>query len=109
MPGPRGDSMVKRSNQPHAPQSVTSCCERLEVTDVHDSRTHVLQAWQSEADGREVCSERYWTLVAEFEVDSIDKFMAMDNSPEMKELEPLMKGYHDLVDHGRREVYKIEA
>ena len=57
----------------------------------------------------DVCGERYWTLVAEFEVESIDKFMAMDNSPEMKELEPLMKGYHDLVDHGRREIYKIEA
>ena len=57
----------------------------------------------------DVCGERYWTLVAEFEVESIDKFMAMDNSPEMKELEPLMKGYHDLVDHGRREVYKIEG
>ena len=57
----------------------------------------------------DVCGERYWTLVAEFEVESIDKFMAMDTSPEMKELEPLMQGYHDLVDHGRREVYKIEA
>jgi len=57
----------------------------------------------------DVCGERYWTLVAEFEVESIDKFMAMDSSPEMKELEPLMKGYHDLVDHGRREVYKIEG
>jgi hypothetical protein len=57
----------------------------------------------------DVCAERYWTLVAEFEVESIDKFMAMDSSPEMKELEPLMKGYHDLVEYGRREVYKIEA
>ena len=57
----------------------------------------------------DVCGERYWTLVAEFEVESIDKFMAMDSSPEMKELEPLMKGYHDLVDRGRREVYKIEG
>jgi hypothetical protein len=57
----------------------------------------------------DVSGERYWTLVAEFEVESLDKFMAMDTSPEMKELEPLMKGYHDLVDHGRREIYKIEA
>lgn len=57
----------------------------------------------------DVSAERYWTIVAEFEVDSLDKFMAMDSSPEMKELEPLMKGYHDLVDHGRREIYKIEG
>ena len=57
----------------------------------------------------DVSAERYWTIVAEFEVESLDKFMAMDSSPEMKELEPLMKGYHDLVDHGRREIYKIEV
>ena len=57
----------------------------------------------------DVSAERYWTIVAEFEVESLDKFMAMDSSPEMKELEPLMKGYHDLVDHGKREIYKIEA
>jgi hypothetical protein len=24
-----------------------------------------------------------------------------------KELEGIMKGYHDLVDHGRREVFKL--
>ena len=57
----------------------------------------------------DVSAERYWTLVAEIEVESLDKFMAMDSSPQMKELEPLMTGYHDLVDHGRREVYKIEG
>jgi hypothetical protein len=26
-----------------------------------------------------------------------------------KEMESIMKGYHDLVDHGRREIYKIEG
>ena len=57
----------------------------------------------------DVSAERYWTIVAEFEVESLEKFMAMDTSPEMKEMESLMKGYHDLVDHGRREIYKIEA
>ena len=57
----------------------------------------------------DVSAERYWTIIAEFEVESLDKFMAMDSSPEMKEMEPLMKGYHDLVDHGRREIYKIEG
>ena len=57
----------------------------------------------------DVSAEQYWTIVAEFEVESMDKFMAMDSSPEMKELEPLMKGYHELIDHGRREIYKIEG
>jgi hypothetical protein len=57
----------------------------------------------------DLSAERYWTLVAEFEVESLDKFMAMDSSPAMKELEPLMKDYHDLIDHGRREIYTVEA
>ena len=57
----------------------------------------------------DVSAEQYWTIVAEIEVESLDKFMSMDNSPEMKELEPLMKGYHDFVDHGRREIYKVEG
>jgi hypothetical protein len=58
----------------------------------------------------DVSGERYWTIVAEFEVDSLDKFMAMmNNSPQMKEIEPIMKDYHDLVDHGRREIYKVEG
>ena len=57
----------------------------------------------------DVSAERYWTIVAEFEVESVDKFMAMDSSaPEMKEMESLMKGYHDLIDHGKREIYKVE-
>src|SRR6188768_1859998 len=47
----------------------------------------------------DVSGERYWTIVAEFDVESFDKFMAMSGAPEMKELEPLMKGYHDYVDH----------
>jgi hypothetical protein len=57
----------------------------------------------------DVSAERYWTIVAEFEVESLDKFMAMNDSPDMKDFEPIMKGYHDLVDHGRREIYKVEG
>ena len=57
----------------------------------------------------DVSAERFWTLVAEFEVETFDQFTAMGSSPEMKELEPLMKDYHDLVDHGRREIYKVEG
>lgn len=58
--------------------------------------------------------ERYWTLVAEMEVPSFEAFEKMmsgegQNEKDMKEFENTMKGYHDLVDHGRREIYKIEA
>jgi hypothetical protein len=58
----------------------------------------------------DVSGERYWTLVAETEAESFDQFMKMEPaSPEdAKELEAIMKDYHDLVDQGGREIYKIE-
>ena len=60
------------------------------------------------------CAERYWTIVSEFEVASMEAFEEMmkgeGQSPEVvKEYESLMKGYHEMVDHGRREIYKIEG
>ena len=60
------------------------------------------------------CGERYWTIVAEMEVNSVDEFERMmqgtgQNPEAMKEMERLMEGYHDLVDYGRREIYKIEG
>jgi hypothetical protein len=58
----------------------------------------------------DVSAERYWTVVSEMEVPSLEAFMAMAPGGEGgKEIEEIMKGYHDLVDHGRREVYTIES
>jgi len=56
----------------------------------------------------------YWTLVAEMEVKDMAEFEKMmsgagQKEADMKEMETLMKGYHDFVDHGRREIYKIEG
>ena len=58
-------------------------------------------------------AERYWTIIAEMEVPSLDAFEKMMqgtgmNEADMKEMENLMKGYHDLVEKGRREIYKLE-
>jgi hypothetical protein len=58
-------------------------------------------------------AERYWTIVAEMEVESLKAFEDMMsgqgmNEQAMKEMEELMKGYHDLVNEGRREIYKLE-
>ena len=60
-------------------------------------------------------AERYWTIVSEIEVESLDAFekMMSGQGPQMdaesqKEMEELMKGYHDLVESGRREVYRLE-
>ena len=60
------------------------------------------------------CAERYWTIVAEMEVPSVQAFEDMMQNPQgsaedMKEMEKLMTGYHDLVEYGKREIYKIEG
>ena len=60
------------------------------------------------------CAERYWTVVAEMEVPDLGAFEKMMAAPpasaeDMKQLEDVMKDYHDLVDHGKREIYKIEG
>jgi len=58
----------------------------------------------------DVSAERYWTLVAEMEVASIDEFMKMgQDDADAKEFEEIMSGYHDLVESGRREIYTIEG
>ena len=57
----------------------------------------------------DVCAERYWTVVSEMEVPSLEAFMAMGQGPADKQIQEIMKDYHDLVDHGRREIYTLEG
>lgn len=59
-------------------------------------------------------AERYWTVVAEMEVASMADFERImqgggQDPAAMKAMEALMKDYHELVEYGRREVYKIEG
>src|SRR5215472_3766316 len=59
------------------------------------------------------CAEQYWTVVAEMEVQDLEAFAKMmasiGSADTQKQFEEIMKGYHDLVDHGKREIYKIEG
>lgn len=60
------------------------------------------------------CGDQYWTVVYEVEVANLQAFEDMMSGKGMseetgKEFEKIMEGYHDLVDHGHREIYKIEA
>jgi hypothetical protein len=58
----------------------------------------------------DLTAERYWTVVSEMEVENMDKYAdMMRKSMEVKEFQEAMKGYHDHVDHGRREIYTIET
>jgi hypothetical protein len=57
----------------------------------------------------DVSAERYWTVVSEMEVASLEEFTEMSRkSMAIPEFQEAMKGYHDLIDHGRREIYMLE-
>jgi hypothetical protein len=52
----------------------------------------------------------FWTIVAEARVAKVDDFFAMEHTIMATEtLRKTMADYHDLVDGGRREIYRIEC
>jgi hypothetical protein len=52
----------------------------------------------------------FWTIVAEARVEQIEDFFAMEQKLMANEtLRKKMADYHDLVDRGRREIYRIES
>jgi hypothetical protein len=58
----------------------------------------------------DVTGEPYWTIVAETQVEKVDDFFAMEQNLMANEtLRKTMADYHDLVDRGRREIYRIES
>jgi hypothetical protein len=58
----------------------------------------------------DVSAERYWTVVSEMEVPSIEEFTKRSReSMQDKEFQDAMAGYHDLIEHGRREIYMLES
>ena len=62
----------------------------------------------------DLCGERYWTMVMEFESPNLQAFDDMmsgkgQSEADTKEFEKIMEGYHDLVEQGRREIFKIEG
>jgi hypothetical protein len=57
-----------------------------------------------------VTGEPFWTIVAEANVEKIDDFFATEHSLMTNDtLRKTMVDYHDLVDRGRREIYRIES
>lgn len=58
----------------------------------------------------DVTGEPFWTIVAEATVPTIDDFFAAEQKLMANEtLRQVMADYHDLVDSGRREIYRIES
>lgn len=62
----------------------------------------------------DLAGERFWTIVAEMEAPTLQAFEEMMQGKGMdektqKELERIMGDYHELVDQGHREIFKIEG
>ncbi|HSK18915.1 MAG TPA: hypothetical protein VK912_07230 [Longimicrobiales bacterium] len=54
--------------------------------------------------------EQFWTLIAEAKTERIDDFFALEEKVMQNEdLRKTMAGYHDLVESGRREIYRVET
>ena len=57
----------------------------------------------------DVSAERYWTVVSETTVENLDEHAKRSREAmQMPAFQEAMKGYHDLVVEGRREIYTIE-
>ena len=58
----------------------------------------------------DVSGEPFWTLIAEVSVQTVDEFFSVEESLMADEgVRSAMAGYHELVESGRREVYRVEG
>jgi hypothetical protein len=58
----------------------------------------------------DVSGEPFWTIVAEARVEKIDDFFAVEQKLMANErLRQTMADYHDLVESGRREIFRVES
>ena len=58
----------------------------------------------------DVSGEPYWTIVAEARVEKIDDFFAVEQKLTANEtVGKAMADYHDLVESGRREIFRVES
>jgi hypothetical protein len=58
----------------------------------------------------DVTGEPFWTIVAEAQVEQIDDFFAVEQTLTANEsVRKVMADYHDLVESGRREIFRVES
>jgi hypothetical protein len=58
----------------------------------------------------DVTGEPFWTIVAEAKVEKIDDFFAVEQKLTANEaVGKAMADYHDLVESGRREIFRVES
>jgi hypothetical protein len=52
----------------------------------------------------------FWTIVAEAKVDAVEQFFEMEQKIMANErVRKVMADYHELVESGGREIYRVEA
>ena len=57
----------------------------------------------------DMSGESYWTVVSEVEVDGIEQYLSMTRQTMTDpRMQTIMQGYHDFVESGKREIFKIE-
>ncbi len=57
----------------------------------------------------DVSGGRFWTMVAEVEVERVDDFFELEKALMADEsVRKAMDGYHEAVDKGFREIYRLE-
>ena len=57
----------------------------------------------------DVTGEPFWTIVAEAKVERIDDFFGVEQKLTANEtVAKAMADYHDLVESGRREIFRVE-
>jgi len=58
----------------------------------------------------DMTGERFWTVVAEQDVDKLDDYLEMTRKTMSDpRFQKIMQGYHEFVEEGRREIYKLES
>ena len=58
----------------------------------------------------DVAGEPFWTIVAEATVEKIDDFFGVEQKLTANEtVGKAMADYHDLVESGRREIFRVES
>jgi len=58
----------------------------------------------------DVSGEPFWTLVAEATVDTIEDFFGLEERLMANDaVRRAMTDYHDLVESGRREIYRMQS
>lgn len=58
----------------------------------------------------DVGGERFWTIIVEARVERVEDFFTFEQELMADEtVREAMADYHDLVDGGRREIYRIEG